>query len=988
MNDIERVRLFLRQVRRRALLVLGLRAAGFTAAAMLATLLLLGLTASWIGPASSWSTVAAVAFVTVLLCGLGVVWGLPARRLRSMRATAAFAGQRHPPLASDLLSAVELDVGEDHELANYSPAMMRAFFATVADAAVPLDPARLLPLRDQVWAGFAAALAALVLVLAVALSPDTVGRGLHLLAHRPSRFEAATPSRDPLVADLRITYQYPAYTGLAPHVVEGSTGDIVALRGTRVLLEMRPLHSTRRALLLLGDSGEAGEIPATLAAGKLSAGLVVNEDNSYRVWLSPLFGRPVREMRPHRIVVEADRPPEVDIMAPADRLELTAPRPVEVGYSARDDYGLSRIDLVYRVNRGPEQRTPLKDAQGARAVRGTTLFEPTTAMLTPGARVAYHIEASDRDDVSGSKLGVSRTLTLVIQNPREALDEHLAAEHLVLDKLVGTLADRIEFAEAASESPPLERLWRWRDLHDAEESHLVLLGRLVDEQRRKATSSRTLVAALAGIADRLGRQMREEADLLKGLRNQADRGALTPGRLARLQPAGANHVTELESAVLLLDDLIGRQRLDDLAELGKELTDAHKRLQDLLARYQAAGDEVLRRQIEREIRELRARIAELGRNEVATDWMNMPDPKKAMEQAARLDSLLEKGDARSLAEALDELGRTLAAIQQALDKNADDFARERFPQESRALAEAMKKIGDLEGDERSLAADSKALAVETEAEQERRLAALLEAFLAKAKQSLDGVQRRIASSPPREAGSALGADLDRARDNVRQLRRELPAKEWAEARKESERLLAGLRRAQSTLAERTADKPASSSLHSYAEQINEAGAMAQDLASALAKLVPRGEEALNPGQREQARGMGERQDSIGERTERLAQELDKRQGQVPGADVASSELGGIAGQMRQASKDLRQGAAVEGSGRAEEAAERLAKLRESLGQRPLGSARSAREPVRIPGADEYRAPRAWREELMEAMREQAPEKFRDEVRRYYEELVR
>ena len=66
----------------------------------------------------------------------------------------------------------------------------------------------------------------------------------------------------------------------------------------------------------------------------------------------------------------------------------------------------------------------------------------------------------------------------------------------------------------------------------------------------------------------------------------------------------------------------------------------------------------------------------------------MPDPKRAMEQAARLDSLLEKGDARSLAEALDELGRTLAALQQALDKNADDFARERFPQESRALARA------------------------------------------------------------------------------------------------------------------------------------------------------------------------------------------------------------------------------------------------------------------------------------------------------------
>ena len=998
MTDIERVRLFLRQVRRRALLMFGLRTAGFTVAAMLATLLLLGLMAAWIGPATSWSAVTVVTLLTLLLSGLGLGLGLPARRLRPMRSVAAFAGQRHPPLASDLLSAVELDLGDDQEQPSHlnasSPAMTRAFFATVADAAAPLDLVRLLPLREQLGAGLAAALAALVLLLSVVLSPDTVGRGLHLLATRPSRFEAATLSRDPLVADLRITYQYPAYTALAPRVVEGSTGDIVAPRGTRVLLEMRPLRSAREALLLLGESGERGEISATLVAGKLSAGLLINEDGSYRVWLSPLFGRPVRETRPHRIVAEVDRPPEVDIVAAADRLELAAPRPVEVGYSARDDYGLARIELVYRVNSGPEQRTFLKDAQGARSVRGTTLFEPITAMLTPGARVAYHIEAHDRADVSGSKMGASRTLTLVIQNPREALDEHVEAEHAVLDKLVGTMADRIEFGEAVSESPPLERLWRWRDLHEAEESHLVLLGRLVDDQRRKASNSRTLVTALGSIADRLGRQMRDEADLLKGLRKKADQGARTSSRLNRLLPAGARHVAELESAVLLLDDLIGRQRLDDLAELGKELTDAHKRLQDLLARYQAAGDESLRRQIEREIRELRARIAELARkiaevkarNEVATDWMNMPDPKKAMEQAARLDSLLEKGDARSLAEALAELGKTLAALSQALDKNADDFTHERFPQESRALAEAMKKISDLEGDQRSLAMDSKGLADQAEAAQARRMEAQLDEFLAKAKQNLDGVQRRIGGAPPREAGSSLATDLERARDSVRQLRRQLSAKEWAEARKESERLVAGLRRAQSTLVERGAGKPTSSSLDSYGAQINEAGALAQDLAADLAKLVPRGEEALAPAQREQARAMGERQDSIGERTERLAQELDK--GQVPGGDIAGSELGGIAGQMRQASKDLRQGAAVEGAGRAQEAAERLAKLRESMGQRPMGSGRAAREPVRIPGADEYRAPREWREELMEAMREQAPEKYRDEVRRYYEELVR
>jgi hypothetical protein len=995
MSDIERVRHFLRLVRRRALLVLGLRTAGVTIVALLVGMILLALLAAWVGPSNSWSVVTGLVLFALLLVGFGLGLGLPAHRLRSLRAVAIYAGRRHVPLASDLVSAIELDAGDS---GGASAEMQRAFFAVVADATVPLDVKRLVPVREALAAGLAAATAIVALVVAVLLSPGTLGRGLHLLAHRPSRFEGSILTREPLVADLRITYQYPAYTGLPPRVVEGSTGDVVALRGTRVLLEMRPLHSARKALLLLGDSGETGEIPAVLSQGRLSARLVMDNDGAYRVWLSPLWGRPLTEARPHHIVTETDRPPEADVMAAADRLELSTPRPIEVGYQARDDYGLDRIDLVYRVNDGPEQRLALKDPQGARSQRGTTLFEPATAMLTPGARVAYHIEAFDRDDVSGRKMGASRTLHLVIQNPREGVEERLAAEHLVLDKLVGTLADRIEFGDksAAPEAGAMEVLWRWRDLHDTEESHLVLLGRLVDEQRRRATGSKTLVASLGSIADRLGRQMREEADLLKGLRRHADRGTLTTSRLSKLQPAGARHITELESAVLVLDDLIGRQRLDDLAELGKDLTAAHQRLKDLLSRYQAAGDEGLRRQLEREIRELRARIAELarkiaevkGRNEVAQDWMNMPDTRKLMEQAARLDNLLEKGDSKSLGQALAELGQSLEALQQALDENADQFTRERFPQESRALAEVMKKIGDIEGDQRALAGESKGLAGETEAAQENRLAAQLEALLAKAKQNLEGVQRRITGAPPREAGSGLGAELERARENVRQLRRQLPAKEWAEARKESEKLAAGLRHVQNTLAERAAGKPVSSAFEGYAGQINEAGGLAQDLAADLARLVPRGDEALTPTQRGQAQGLGERQDSIGERTERLVQELEKRQGQVPGADMAGGELGGIAGQMRQASKDLRQGATVEGAGRAQEAADRLAKLRESLGQRPMGSGRNTREPVRIPGADESRAPREWREDLMEAMREQAPEHYRDEVRRYYEELVR
>jgi hypothetical protein len=63
-------------------------------------------------------------------------------------------------------------------------------------------------------------------------------------------------------------------------------------------------------------------------------------------------------------------------------------------------------------------------------------------------------------------------------------------------------------------------------------------------------------------------------------------------------------------------------------------------------------------------------------------------------------------------------------------------------------------------------------------------------------------------------------------------------------------------------------------------------------------------------------------------------------------------------------------------------------MMDSMQERSMGGAEQHRDPVRIPGADESSAPRAWRQELLDAMKERAPERYRDEVRRYYEELVK
>jgi len=989
---------FLAAVRRRLLLRAAVKTAGYGLAIGGAALLVLALTAAMVGPAAFWPNVTAGVIGVVVVAALVVGVWRPARAVRHDRAAARRTGALLPALASDLLSAVELaDAGvPDARAAAVSPALVAAFQDYVAGSLGALDARRLVPMRAAARA-IAAGIGALAALIALGTLSPMMARGLRTLVHRPSLFEGAAISAAPLVGDVRITYSYPPYTGLPARTVEGSTGDVAAVKGTRVRIETHPLRSARRALLLLGESGEKGEVQASLAGSTLSAELTLTADGSYRFWLEPALGRAVREARSHHLTVEPDAPPRVDILGPADRLELATPRPIEIGYSATDDYGVGPVELVFRAGDRPEQRVLLRDGAGARTVQGRTLWDPGSAGLGSADRIAYRIEARDRDDVSpnpaGSvgKAGSSRTLYVIIQNPHESLEDRLERQREILEKFIGDLAQRLEHGS----DDPNAALADYVAMHDAEESHLALLGQLIDEDRRNATLGKPLRTALIGIADRLEHVLRDEARLLAPLK-----GKPPGGGLARLDALSPKHVAELENDVLLLDDLIGRQRLEDLAALGRELTDAHQRLRDLLERYQKTKDPALRRQLEREARELRARLAELAqkiaavkaRNDVPEEWRNMPDLKNVADQARKLDEMLEKGNDADLERALAELGNDLAGLRKMLDQNSDGFGAERFPQENRVVADLMKKIGDIEGDERELQKETQGAADRQQAEMERRMRGQIDEFIKKENEKVERLKQRLAGIPGGQG--SLSEEIERARDSTRQIRRLLGERDLSEAKTEAERAEGSLERAAEHLDEiaeaRRARKPSPEPEHDKrADAVGEARALAQEIADDLAKLQPRAADSMTPQDREAARAQAERQSAIGKRTDDVAGEAARKLGGMPGMEKAESELKGAAGRMRQAGESLRKDDSKGAAAAERDAADRLAKLRDSMQDRQMGGSRNQhRDPVRIPGADESNAPRAWRQELLDAMKERAPERFRDEVRRYYEELVR
>jgi len=1003
-RSAQAIRDFLAAVRRRLMWRTALHTAGNGLGILGAVALLLALIAEGMGPAAFWPAVTAgvvaVFVVVVLLAGVG----RPLWTLRQDRTAARRAGALMPAMASDLLSAVELAATgpTDPRAAAVSTTLVHAFQDYVAGSVTAVDARRLVPMRHA--RALAPAIAGIGAVVAAAMLSPSMARGLRTLVHRPSLFEGAAVATAPIVGDVRVTYTYPAYTGLAPRTVEGSTGDVAAVKGTRVRIETHPLRAARKALLLLGETGNKGEIAASMSGSTLAAELTLSEDMAYRFWLQPPFGRPVREERSHHLTAEPDAPPRVDILGPADRLELATPRPIEIGYSASDDFGVGIVELVFRAGDRPEQRVLLRDGAGARTVQGRTLWDPASANLGGAERIAYRIEARDRDDISGpptsptgavGKSGTSRTLYVIIQNPHASLEDRLERQRDLLEKMIGDLAQRLEHQTGDDVAAELTA---FSSAHDAEESHLALLGQLIDEDRRNATLGKTLRNALTGIADRLEHELRDEGKVIASLKGKPVNAA-TVGRLRAMAP---RHITELENDVLLLDDLIGRQRLEDLAALGKELTDAHQRLRDLLERYQKTKDPALRRQLEREARELRARLAELAqkiaavkaRNDVPEEWRNMPDLKNVAEQARKLDEMLEKGNDADLERALAELGNDLNGLRKMLDQNADGFGAERFPQENRVVADLMKKIGDIEGDERALHRETQAAADRQQAEMEKKMRAQIDDLIKKEVEKVERLKQRLSGIPSGREGS-LAEELERARDSARQVRRLLGERDLGEAKAEAERAEGSLERAAEHLDEiaeaRRARKPTNEPEHDKrADAVGEARALAQEIADDLKKLQPRASDNMTPQDREAARAQAERQAAIGKRTDDVASEAERKLRGMPGMDKAEGELKGAAQRMRQANDLLRKDDSKGAATAERDAADRLSKLRDSMQQdRQMANGRGKeKDTVRIPGADESSAPRAWRQELLDAMKERAPERFRDEVRRYYEELVR
>ncbi|MBL9039519.1 MAG: DUF4175 domain-containing protein, partial [Archangium sp.] len=737
------------------------------------------------------------------------------------------------------------------------------------------------------------------------------------------------------------------------------------------------------------------------------------------------------------VVAEPDTAPQVRISAPLDELELDPEaRAVTVKYDAVDDFGLSALALVYRADGHQEQRVPLKPDEG-RATRGQYAWSLSALSLRPGATVQYFIEATDNDAVKGPKKAVSRTQRLTLYSAAAHRRDALKKAEALWERLVTHLADRLESRERTALTAEVAQQ------HRSTDGAAMMLGSDLAAFAKSLASEREppegLLGAAANIATELNRDLSETSlNRLVYLRvagRDPEHTSQRPAPAETVRIVGQRLVESLrrdaehsEKNVLYLESLLDRAKLQAMKDLAQELQRERRELSRLLEEFRSTKDDATKQALlermsalKERMAELQARMSELAKG-IRDDFMNREAIDEMMAERdfnSKLDDiekLVREGNAeeamkqmQALAMEMDQFLEQLQDASDEADEQADpELAREyrefsealdQTLEEQQALAERTKKIRDAHREQMKERIASQGAAAKRAVQQ--KLKELEQAYRAldTSRTSADLDQQRAAALGDIEnVKQALEAnDFDLAAEAAGSLSEHASAlsSEGADQRRRSE--LYGLPPEMQRRAKQ------------LDEELKRGEAKAEEVARALRDVFPPMGSQLSEAERQQVSEQTAQQKKLEQKVGQLKEQMKALGERAPIFDENAAEQLDQAGQhMGTAGERLAGRDPSRGYGEQQGAVQSLRGLQQQLQKQqqrsgggkggglpmPMGGRGKGQgkgpstEKVEIPDDDPNNAPRELRKDVMDAMKQGAPDRYRDQNKRYYEELVK
>lgn len=456
----------------------------------------------------------------------------------------------------------------------------------------------------------------------------------------------------PRALGYRLTYDYPRYTGLPSETRVAATGDVTALVGTKITLEIEVNDPEADGHLSFG--GERPPLRRGADSMSRTAEFVVRNARRYRVHLTDRKGRERFASPEFAVEPVLDRAPVLQVLSPARDVDLPEEMAIRIASTAVDDYGLTRLVLHSQVGDDPEVRTEIARLSGREAA---TLHEWNLEALdlVPGDVVSYYLEVFDNDTVSGPKS--TRSDTYSIRFP--TMDEMYA------------------------------------DLNEEREQEVQGLEQLREEQRR-------LKKQVEEAAREMKKGIETSWEKQKELSSMAREQQTLQERLGEIQKSLEQTAERIEK-----NDLMGLEMIEKLEEIQRLMSQIqNEELKEAVQRLQEAVEKMSRSDVQRALEQMKMTQEDLLKSLDRTIEMlkRLQMDEKLAQQIEKAADMLERqeqvNEQLEQSPGADEM-RRLEEQQQALSSDLQQSAEQlrqlqneaqtEHPRMSEALREAMKR---------------------------------------------------------------------------------------------------------------------------------------------------------------------------------------------------------------------------------------------------------------------------------------------------------
>lgn len=317
------------------------------------------------------------------------------------------------------------------------------------------------------------------------------------------------------------------------------------------------------------------------------------------------------------------------------------------------------------------------------------------------------------------------------------------------------------------------------------------------------------------------------------------------------------------------------------------------------------------------------------------------------------------------------------------------------------MQELNQKMADVADGQRGVHDETDALRKEMEERKHKEMQARLDEVMKEAADKAAALEKKLAETPESELHAADKEALRQLRQKASELKKSLENREIESAKDQAKKVAGQCNGLGSEVGEsesRELNAKRADALKDAVAKLGQGEKLAQGIAEALEALEQEMQGPPSGGERDQMGKLGQRQGDLERAVEALREQLQSMEGDAPGiGDELDPALDGAGQSMREASEQLQSEAPGEAGRHQREALDRLQQAQKTLQQKMKGQPGGqqegvgmdeSRKKVAIPEAEDYRAPEAFRQELLKAMKERAPERFKGAIERYYEELVK